>query len=374
MSSPTTVGDDAGTHARRRRPLEYQRNLGSDMSLMFFVVSDLPVKFPHRDQHLIRGLDAEALARVIFPKPSWLTDTLEYRPLLRTADADDDFFSQAFFSLNISLYNTPIVASEWQEQYFLMHGRVHPYVLVWDLDPSPRRGPVEGPVDYCAPALIIRDLGFQAIGQRSTSADRSFPAMSPVASFSGPVVGSGRSLLRRELVAGLGDDQLKCCGFVQLSTYIVPGNPAETPFGGFHPFQVFVMFPIHANPWTSLCAKMIESRQSRFQSHTLFVCTGKVVAFLDHRVMAHPPELDRDLVFIVVPDTWTFYDKPSLDAVLAPSSPTEPSKPPSVTSMASILSPLKRRRPARNLRQELTYPYGSSRCNIHLCRLLTSPS
>ncbi|KJZ69815.1 hypothetical protein HIM_03079 [Hirsutella minnesotensis 3608] len=89
MSSPTTAGDDAGTHARRRRPLEYQRNLGSDMSLMFFVVPDLPVKFPHRDQHLIRGLDAEALARVIFPKPSWLTDTLEYRPLLRTADADN---------------------------------------------------------------------------------------------------------------------------------------------------------------------------------------------------------------------------------------------------------------------------------------------
>ncbi|KJZ70116.1 hypothetical protein HIM_10486 [Hirsutella minnesotensis 3608] len=338
MSSPTTAGDDAGTHARRRRPLEYQRNLGSDMSLMFFVVPDLPVKFPHRDQHLIRGLDAEALARVIFPKPSWLTDTLEYRPLLRTADADDDFFSQAFFSLNISLYNTPIVASEWREQYFLMHGRVHPYVLVWDLDPGPRRGPVEGPVDYCAPALIIRDLGFQAIGQRSTSADRSFPAMSPVASFSGPVVGSGRSLLRRELVAGLGDDQLKCCGFVQLSTYIVPGNPAETPFGGFHPFQVFVMFPIHANPWTSLCAKMIESRQSRFQSHTLFVCTGKVVAFLDHRVMAHPPELDRDLVFIVVPDTWTFYDKPSLDAVLAPSSPTEPSKPPSKPTARAHIS------------------------------------
>ncbi|KAM4058220.1 reverse transcriptase (RNA-dependent DNA polymerase) [Hirsutella rhossiliensis] len=81
---------------------------------------------------------------------------------IHTADADDDFFSQAFFSLNISLYNKPIVASEWQEQYFLMHGRVHPYVLAWDLDPTPWRGPVEGPVDYCAPALIIRDLGFQA--------------------------------------------------------------------------------------------------------------------------------------------------------------------------------------------------------------------
>ncbi|KAM4058241.1 endonuclease-reverse transcriptase domain-containing protein [Hirsutella rhossiliensis] len=80
---------------------------------------------------------------------------------IHTADADDDFFSQAFFSLNISLYNKPIVASEWQEQYFLMHGRVHPYVLAWDLDPTLGEDRLRA-VDYCAPALIIRDLGFQA--------------------------------------------------------------------------------------------------------------------------------------------------------------------------------------------------------------------
>jgi hypothetical protein len=30
-------------------------------------------------------------------------------------------------------------------------------------------------------------------------------------------------------------------------------NPTMTPFKGFHPFQVFVIFPIHVNPWAILC-------------------------------------------------------------------------------------------------------------------------
>jgi hypothetical protein len=30
-----------------------------------------------------------------------------------------------------------------------------------------------------------------------------------------------------------------------------PGNASKTPFRGFHPFQVFIIFPIHANPWSS---------------------------------------------------------------------------------------------------------------------------
>ncbi|KAH6953662.1 hypothetical protein BKA56DRAFT_604493 [Ilyonectria sp. MPI-CAGE-AT-0026] len=343
MSSPATTNCDVEDSARRRRPLEYQRNVGSDMSLMFFVTPDLPLKFAQRDQHLIRGLDAETIARVMFPKPAWLTGMLEYRSLLRIAEGDDDLFSQAFFSLNICLYNKPIIASEWQERHFFMQGRVHPYALTWEVEPGVHRGPVEGPLEYCIPALIVRDLGYQAIDPRSTSGDRFFPAISPVASFSGPIVGSGHSLLRSELTAALGDDQLKCCGFVQLSTFIVPGNPAESPFGGFHPFQVFVMFPIHANPWTSLCKKMVERRETQFQSHTLFVCTGKVVGFLNHRAMVHPPELDRDLVFIVVPDTWTFYDRASWDAVCACPSASAPTKQPPASPWPDFTSPLKRK-------------------------------
>lgn len=164
MASSSPACPDAQDDAPRRRPYEYQRNLGSDMTLMFFVTtdSDMPAKCPLRDRQLIRGLDGEATARVMFPKPPWLTEDQRYRSLLRIAEADDDDFSQGFFSLNMSLFNKEIVASEWQGRYFIMQGRVHPYILTWDLDEGLYREPVEEPIEYRAPALIVRDLGFQA--------------------------------------------------------------------------------------------------------------------------------------------------------------------------------------------------------------------
>ncbi|KJZ69030.1 hypothetical protein HIM_11573 [Hirsutella minnesotensis 3608] len=133
--------------------------------------------------------------------------------------------------------------------------------------------------------------------------------MQPIVSFTGPVIGSGRDLLRGNSAPALDDPQLTCCGFVQLSTFICPGMPGKTPFKGFHPFQVFVIFPIHANPWLSLCRKMTERRDSQFQPNSLFTCTGKIVGLLDHRIMTHAPGFEQDYVLIIVPDTWTFLDR-----------------------------------------------------------------
>jgi hypothetical protein len=135
-----------------------------------------------------------------------------------------------------------------------------------------------------------------------------FPTTPPLVSFTGPILGSGSSLLNDEGIPGLGKTQLKCCGFIQLSTYISPGIPNKSPFKGFHPFQVFVLFPIHAKPWLSLCKKMIDRQETQFQQNTLFSCTGKVAGFLDHCNMVHPPQLPEDHVFIIIPDTWQFHD------------------------------------------------------------------
>jgi len=161
-------------------------------------------------------------------------------------------------------------------------------------------------------------------------------------SFTGPIVGSGCTLLHDESASGLGDAQRKCCGFIQPSTFIIPGNPNKTPFGGFHPFQVFVIFPIHANPWATLCKKMVDRQNSQFQTHTLFACTGKVAGFLDHRIMVHPPELAQDYIFIVVPDTWTFYDKAGLDSVSPLPSAHTPTKQSSTDLRSRFISPSKR--------------------------------
>ncbi|KJZ71287.1 hypothetical protein HIM_09297 [Hirsutella minnesotensis 3608] len=133
--------------------------------------------------------------------------------------------------------------------------------------------------------------------------------MQPIVSFTGPVIGSGRDLLRGNSAPALDDPQLTCCGFVQLSTFICPGMPGKTPFKGFHPFQLFVIFPIHANPWTSLCKKMTERPDSQFQPDALLTCTGKIAGLLDHQIMTHAPAFEQDYIFIVVPDTWTFHDR-----------------------------------------------------------------
>jgi hypothetical protein len=170
-----------------------------------------------------------------------------------------------------------------------------------------------------------------------------FPITLPIVSFTGPIVGPGSTLLDGEAVPDLGNIQLKCCGFVQLSTYLAPGNPTRTPFKGFHPFQVFVIFPIHANPWTSLCKRMIERKETQFQLNVSLSCTGKVAGFLDHRIMVHPPQFTQDYVFIVVPDTWQFHDNASRDSISTSPLVTTPAKQPSADPFdpARFMSPSK---------------------------------
>ncbi|KAM4056484.1 hypothetical protein HRG_003371 [Hirsutella rhossiliensis] len=143
--------------------------------------------------------------------------------------------------------------------------------------------------------------------------------MSPVVSFRGVIAGSGLDLLQADLLPGLGPDQLRCCGLVRLTTYIAPGVPEKVPFKGYHPFQVFVIFPIYANPWLVLCKKLAERPTSPFLPGTPFTCSGKVAGLLDHAVMCGPPGSDCDYVFVVVPDSWTFLDRPSAAAAASAS-------------------------------------------------------
>ncbi|KAH7117532.1 hypothetical protein EDB81DRAFT_246016 [Dactylonectria macrodidyma] len=307
----------------RRRPQETQKNTGGDMSMVVFVQPDCPSRFAYIDKHHIKGLNAETIARVYLPQPSWILAT-EYITLQTNADNSSTCI---FFSLNLSIYNQQIDPSDWTEGWFLMHGRVHPYALTWEIDQvDDSESENRGFVEYTIPALIVRDQSYQPITPRNFSTMNCFPTTSPIVSFTGPIVGCGRSLLQQESIHTLGEVQLKCCGFVQLSTFIAPGSPDRTPYKGFHPFQVFVIFPIHANPWASLCKKMTDRQDTQFQPKAMFTCTGKVAGLLNHHQMIHPPDLERDYVFIVVPDTWTFLDRAMAASTSATPSPTTTSK------------------------------------------------
>ncbi|KAM4061741.1 hypothetical protein HRG_013331 [Hirsutella rhossiliensis] len=121
--------------------------------------------------------------------------------------------------------------------------------------------------EYTIPALIVRDHSYQPHPRTLGSAD-AFPAIQPIVSFTGPVIGSGRDLLHGNSAAALDDTQLSCCGF-----------------------------------------KMTERRDSQFQPNALLTCTGKIAGLLDHQIMTHAPAFEQDYIFIVVPDTWTFLDR-----------------------------------------------------------------
>lgn len=128
------------------------------MSMTGIVQTGLPKSFPYPDQHLIKGLNTEAVARVVFPKPSWIADCPEYLSLLPSEGEMD--FTNGFFSLNISIYNQPVVPSEWENMWFLITGRIHPYTLNWEVEQGDGLN-TDGPHYYSLPALIVRDQGYQ---------------------------------------------------------------------------------------------------------------------------------------------------------------------------------------------------------------------
>ncbi|XP_044723731.1 uncharacterized protein HRG_01627 [Hirsutella rhossiliensis] len=264
---------------------------------MAFVQPGCPARFAYQNEHRVKELNAETLARVFLPTPSWLS-TPEYAAIRSDTGNPSTCI---FFSLNISIYNQQIISSEWTEQWFFMVGRVHPFALTWKSS------------DVMA---WIRDHSYQPIVTRTLSSVDTFPTIQPIVSFTGPVIGSGRDLLHGNSAAALDDTQLSCCGFVQLSTFICPGIPGKTPFKGFHPSKFS-----SSSPFTLIlgppCKKMTERRDSQFQSNALFTCTGKIAGLLDHQIMKHAPAFDQDYIFIVVPDTWTFHDKAMSDQASA---------------------------------------------------------
>ncbi|XP_044718865.1 uncharacterized protein HRG_07430 [Hirsutella rhossiliensis] len=103
------------------------KNAGADMSMMAFVQPGCPARFAYQNEHRVKGLNAETLARVFLPTPSWLS-TPEYAAIRSDTGNPSTCI---FFSLNISIYNQQIISSEWTEQWFFMVGRVHPFALTW---------------------------------------------------------------------------------------------------------------------------------------------------------------------------------------------------------------------------------------------------
>ena len=154
---PTSTPTEHG-NVHPRKPLESQQNAGGDMSMMFFARSQCPRRFAFPVQHQIKGLNVETIAEIFFPLPTWITDP-HYWTL--QADSGNDDSNWGSFSLNFSMYNQTLVLSEWDDMWFFMYGRVHPYALTWELQPDNGLETGDNLQHYTIAALIVRDQGYQ---------------------------------------------------------------------------------------------------------------------------------------------------------------------------------------------------------------------
>ncbi|PVH90160.1 hypothetical protein DM02DRAFT_509696, partial [Periconia macrospinosa] len=175
---------------------------------------------------------------------------------------DDDNTNAALFSLSLSIYDQSIQPSDWDDMYSFLYGFVHPYALTWQIEQDNDTDHSHDIQNYTAPSLVVRDLCYQRIAPRMFNAVDGFPTVSPIVTFTGPIISSVLVLLHNDPVSGLSETQRKCCGFVQLSTFITPGNPIKPTFKGSHQCQAFVVFPIYVNPWMTRCKKMAEKQNT----------------------------------------------------------------------------------------------------------------
>jgi hypothetical protein len=160
MSASTSTSNQI---AAPRKPHETQKGLGGDMSMMFFVRTQIPKSFSSAHKQQIKGLNFETFAAVPFPTPQWM-EADEYAALRPSTDHGSSIWRQ--FSLNFSLYPQKITETDWEDQWFFMYGRVHPYALTWEHQPEDSSYDADEPQEYTIPALIVRDLGYQPLVSR----------------------------------------------------------------------------------------------------------------------------------------------------------------------------------------------------------------
>ena len=146
---------------RPRKPLNSQKNVGGDMSMMFFVRCQCPRRFATVEQQQVKSLNFETIAEIPFPPPTWITNPPynDLRADLKDDDSHDTDMKS--FSLNFSMYNQTLTPSDWNDTWFFMYGRVHPYALSWEVEPENDEETSIVPQYYTIPALIVRDQGYQ---------------------------------------------------------------------------------------------------------------------------------------------------------------------------------------------------------------------
>ncbi|KAM4063866.1 hypothetical protein HRG_006965 [Hirsutella rhossiliensis] len=299
------------------------------------------------DRQLIRGHNLVGAVRLQFVRPSFFDDGAgEHGELLDEIDGVD-------VPLSMHVYPFPQM-DEWESQWFFFDAQLHPYQLHF------RRRVEDGDESAVGMwedsyAKLAQNPNPTSLGELTSPASRiamrplrlangSFPTMAPRASLHGPI----DTTTFRFKAGSLSINQLKCCGFVRCSTYLVPPLGRDPTFKGGQMFHILVYLPHDQQPWKSRIDWMKSAPEGGFAARKWMYGRGSIVGVLNPALLEEELQPGQDIL-VVLADEFGFISNATFDSAVTmrkQSSPqnakAEPGKRRNPFSSSPVASPSKR--------------------------------
>ncbi|KAK7420730.1 hypothetical protein QQZ08_010265 [Neonectria magnoliae] len=152
-------------------------------------------------------------------------------------------------------------------------------------------------------------------------ANGEFPTTAPRACFHGPV----DTTTFRFKAGALSSNQLKCCGFIQCSTYLVPPRDSDPTFRGGQIFHILAYMPHDQQPWKSRIDWMKNSPEGGFASRKWMYGRGSIVGVLNPALLEEELQPGQDIL-VVLADEFGFTSRATFDGVAAMRKEPSPQK------------------------------------------------
>lgn len=152
-------------------------------------------------------------------------------------------------------------------------------------------------------------------------ANGSTPTIAPRASFYGPV----DTTTFRFKTGLLSSNQLKCCGFIQCSTYLIPPSDRSATFKGGQVFHILSYMPHDQQPWKSRIDWMKSSPEGGFASRKWMYGRGSIVGILNPELLEEELQPGQDIL-VILTDEFSFTSKATFDGAAAMTKESSPQK------------------------------------------------
>ncbi|KAG7423449.1 Zinc finger BED domain-containing protein RICESLEEPER 2 [Fusarium oxysporum f. sp. raphani] len=269
------------------------------------------------DRQLIRGHNLIGAVRLQFVKASFFDGGAgEHGEVLDEIDGID-------VPLSMHVYPFP-QADEWENQWFFFDIQLHPYQLYFRRRVEDGEESIIGGWEdlYAKLAQVRGQMCLQAISIRPLRlANDCLPTIAPRATFHGPV----DTTAFRFKAGSLSNNQLKCCGFIQCSTYLVPPRDKDPTFRGGQMFHILAYMPHDKQPWKSRVDWMKGLPEGGFASGKWMYGRGSIVGVLNPALLQEELQPGQDILVVLV-DEFSFTSKVTLEGATVMRKASSPQK------------------------------------------------